>query len=237
MEPLASPPEAPGEQGSPECRALDEDTPNRRGAILWWLGSVLVILLLVAMACFVGEILRTRRALRDFGRSPTGYAYDVLQLAPTGQPREPREAGFLIKLDIGLDPPEECVRKLGGAEKASWRLGLYLRMPRWAFPEEWNRYRDRAAYLLGFCGRSAVPALILALKDRDAPVRDCAARALGLLGPAAEDAIPALEETATSDPHTLIRELAREALRKIRSETPSETPRPDGAGGVDGGEE
>jgi HEAT repeat protein len=48
-------------------------------------------------------------------------------------------------------------------------------------------------------GKVCVPALVTALGDKDPSVSDAAARALGLLGPAASEAIPALAATLKRD--------------------------------------
>ncbi len=63
----------------------------------------------------------------------------------------------------------------------------------------------------------AVPALIAALKDEFEGVRKEAATALGKIGPAAKDAIPALEalqEEALQE-EDLIGIYAKEAIRRI----------------------
>ena len=63
-------------------------------------------------------------------------------------------------------------------------------------------------------GRSRhVPALIALLKDEDSLVRRHAAAALGWIGPAAKEAIPALEAAARDGVRA-----AESALKKIRGE-------------------
>jgi HEAT repeat protein len=64
----------------------------------------------------------------------------------------------------------------------------------------------------------AVPALIRALDDRDVSVRLAAARALGLIGTAARDALPALAGRAT-DPDDRVRRSAKAASHAIRGES------------------
>ena len=56
--------------------------------------------------------------------------------------------------------------------------------------------RERAAIALGDFGPSAkraVPALVIALRDKGTWVGRAAAEALGEIGPGAKDALPALE--------------------------------------------
>ena len=68
---------------------------------------------------------------------------------------------------------------------------------------------------LALCGVSAgqedVPALIHKLKDKDKEVRTNAAFALGQIGPAAKEAVPALEAAARDGVRG-----AERALNKIR---------------------
>jgi HEAT repeat protein len=61
----------------------------------------------------------------------------------------------------------------------------------------------------------AIPAVVGALKDRDAGVRAEAALALINLGPAAKEAEPALEE-ASKDSDATVRGYAKKALERIR---------------------
>lgn len=61
----------------------------------------------------------------------------------------------------------------------------------------------------------AVPALIQALQDYHPDVRQQAAWALGQIGPAAKEAIPALTQTLAAPG---IRDVVGEALRKIKGQ-------------------
>jgi HEAT repeats len=78
------------------------------------------------------------------------------------------------------------------------------------------RYRQWAAHNLGELGAEpgVVTALIAALKDRDIEVHRMAVVTLGTLGPAAREAVPALNKTL---PNADIedREVVEEALAKI----------------------
>ncbi len=61
--------------------------------------------------------------------------------------------------------PKEIIARLGGAQSASWKLRVYLRLPR-----KWAPHRSTAAYLLGGCGPETVPYLMELLaeaEDRD----------------------------------------------------------------------
>jgi HEAT repeat protein len=78
--------------------------------------------------------------------------------------------------------------------------------------------RKKAVVALGHAAPAdpaAMPALIGAVKDRDAGVRGEAVLALLNLGPAARDAIPALEE-ARKDPDARVRGYAAKALERVR---------------------
>ena len=65
--------------------------------------------------------------------------------------------------------------------------------------------------------KGAVPALIVALKDKNGRVRLSAVHALGRIGPAAKAAVPALTK-ALKDEYSIVRQAAEEALKKIRGE-------------------
>jgi HEAT repeat protein len=67
-----------------------------------------------------------------------------------------------------------------------------------------------------------VPALIEALKDKDAGIRCSAAIGLGYFGEQAKDAIPALQE-AQHDRDPRVREAAGVALSRIDPNLPPET--------------
>jgi HEAT repeat protein len=77
--------------------------------------------------------------------------------------------------------------------------------------------RVAAARALGESGaRAAVPALMVALQDREPGVRDAAAEALGEFGPEAADAVAALVD-ARADANGFVRRAAARALDKIRA--------------------
>ena len=71
----------------------------------------------------------------------------------------------------------------------------------------------RAAIALGKIGPDAVPALIEALKDKDKEVHRLAVYALGQIGPAAKDAVPALKALSETEPS--VRRSVAKALKQI----------------------
>jgi HEAT repeat protein len=70
---------------------------------------------------------------------------------------------------------------------------------------------------IGSEATSAVPALIEALKDSDANVRQSAASALGNIGSDAKAAIPALTQAQNNDSDISVRKSATSALANINS--------------------
>jgi HEAT repeat protein len=83
------------------------------------------------------------------------------------------------------------------------------------------RLRKEAAFKLGNLGltdpATVVPALTGALKDTDARVRCEAILALVKCGPAAREAMPALNDIR-NDPDRQVRAYAGKALKKLRKE-------------------
>ena len=61
---------------------------------------------------------------------------------------------------------------------------------------------------------SLVPSLSAALGDKSEDVRGLAAHLLGLVGPAAKDALPGMVKLL-SDPDERVREVAQKAIKKI----------------------
>lgn len=81
------------------------------------------------------------------------------------------------------------------------------------------KQRKEAAFKLGNVGPSdpaAFPALLSALKDRDAAVRSEAILALVKFGPASLEAVPTLTELRDRDEDPKVRTYAAKALEKLR---------------------
>ena len=79
--------------------------------------------------------------------------------------------------------------------------------------------RKKAATKLGNVGSAdptVVPALVGALKDRDAGVRMEVALALLRIGPAAQEAVPALTDTAQNDRDAKVRAYAAQAVTTVQ---------------------
>ena len=82
------------------------------------------------------------------------------------------------------------------------------------------KMRKIAAMKLGNVGSTdpaALPALLGALKDRDAGVRCDVILALVKFGPDAKDAVPAIDHVRKNDPNAKVRDYAAKALEKIDS--------------------
>ncbi len=86
-----------------------------------------------------------------------------------------------------------------------------------------DEYRDWAIGALCQCGKAGRAVLVAALKDPDAEVRGETARALGRLGVAARDTVPALIETL-KDPDRTVRREAAHALGWIPADTALSVP-------------
>jgi HEAT repeat protein len=73
------------------------------------------------------------------------------------------------------------------------------------------------AHHFGPVVKVAVSGLAGLLKDRDFVARECSAHALGFIGPAALDALPALE-AALSDDDLSVKEAVADAIRRIKTD-------------------
>ena len=71
--------------------------------------------------------------------------------------------------------------------------------------------------MMGKFGKSAVPHLIKALGYENVLVRIGASRALGEIGPVADDAIPSLEAALQDSNDARLKKFAAEAIRRIKS--------------------
>ncbi len=104
---------------------------------------------------------------------------------------------------------ETAIEKLGGEAAAAALLDRYLREPR-----ENTISRVTALMILAHCGEPALPVLQRALRDEDDHCRRVAAASLGIMGPEAREAVPALK-AMQQDRDQLVRQAATEALEKI----------------------
>jgi HEAT repeat protein len=79
-------------------------------------------------------------------------------------------------------------------------------------------HRDAARLALVKIGPAAVPSLQQALKTKDPRVRAHALNALGRIGPAAREALPAIRE-AVNDPDRIVHTMATWAIKQIQGES------------------
>jgi hypothetical protein len=82
---------------------------------------------------------------------------------------------------------------------------------------ESTRVRRDAALILGRLGQEVVPALVKALNDESSTVREAAVEALGMIGPDAAEAVPALIQTLRKSKSA--RETSARALRLITGQS------------------
>jgi len=139
-----------------------------------------------------------------------------------------QEAGYPLvrsgpeNLTLLVDPledPDARIRQ--GAAKILAQLGPAAKP---AVPELLHALQDPAAGVqeaaqdaLKRIGPDAVPALVEALAAPNADVRESAAWALGMMGPAARAAVASLRERSANDPSPRVARAAEQALSKIGS--------------------
>ncbi len=122
-------------------------------------------------------------------------------------------AFLLATLLLSFSAPAQAPTPTATVPAGNEHLNYWIRT---ATSHPMKLVRKNAARVLGTMGdRSAVPALIAALKDQDFGVRAEAARSLGLLTD--ESAVSALSEAAGNDTDALVRRNAREALERIKA--------------------
>lgn len=123
-----------------------------------------------------------------------------------------RVGWLIVVLALGL---AGCARKTGpvtaaGRPAAEWAADL---------GSADAAVRKKAARELGHIGaadKAAVPALVGALKDKDAGVREAAVLALLAIGRPAAEAAPALTELRDRDPVPKVRQEAGKAVERIQ---------------------
>jgi HEAT repeat protein len=122
-----------------------------------------------------------------------------------------RVGWLFVVVAVGL---AGCARKsgpvtAGGRPAVEWAADLGSADP---------LVRKKAVRELGHIGaadKTAVPALVGALKDKDAGVREAAVLALLAIGPPAAEAGPALTEVRDRDPVPKVRQEAGKAVERV----------------------
>jgi HEAT repeat protein len=115
----------------------------------------------------------------------------------------------ILALTSGCGPAAPTLA--GGKPVSHWLRALHG-----ADPKE----RREAADKLGNVGPTdpaVVPALVEALHDSDARVREAAILGLVRCGAAAKTAVPALQDLKAHDPDLVVRDYAGRALEKIQT--------------------
>ena len=110
---------------------------------------------------------------------------------------------------IGAPAASALVAALPGQDEATVTEGQTAKLGKVSQPE---LVRRNASYALGTMGAAAVPALVEATTHPQWWVRETAVEALGDIGLAAEDAIPALIEVLRDDSSDRVRPAAADAL-------------------------
>jgi len=208
----------------PEGTAKKPIDKSRRAVILATVGIVVILGLSLFFTAFLAPLLHTRAVLKecrfaDEDSHVPDYTHRLFTEAASG-------------IIWGRVFETAILAQLGNQARAFRRLSTYLRLPDWLAPD-----KMKALHLLGWCGEEAVPILIEAL-DRPSGltcdthedyVREIAAQALGQIGPAAREAIPALERAKEKEDSMIFigYSYVDEALKKIRGgvpDAPSEAP-------------
>jgi HEAT repeat protein len=108
-------------------------------------------------------------------------------------------------------------RLMRGKEWPIWRIKAGLKLPDYTFALVHDSLEGKAKHIVGDgpADPEDVPALVKALKYDEARVRIDAAEDLGLIGPKAADAVPALLKIAERDADPLVRIAAAKAVAGI----------------------
>jgi PBS lyase HEAT-like repeat len=195
----------------PEEPALINPPRSRRVYVLWTIA--LTLLISAGLLCWlvVVPVMQVRREL-------TEKVTIVVSVLRSSNPSATRSF---------LSDPSASIERLGGPQKATRKIEMYLRMPGNIAPD-----KSWAILLLGSCGQPSIPVLIRELGSPSVIRRGQAARQLGRIGPGARSAIPALRklleelktnknvwtyegQTSLGNPASVSEEAA-EALRKIQ---------------------
>jgi len=125
-----------------------------RPMALWTAALLLVLGLIWFVAAVAVPVWQTRKVVDDYCRKTFGNT----------QPGTPPAPGYYEM---------QVIEVLGGRAQSARRIDLYLRLP-----AKSPAHVHSAVYLLGWCGRNAIPVLERILENRDPSVRIAAAEAL-----------------------------------------------------------
>lgn len=223
--------------------ALGHESPDVRDHAAERLGEMrprpLHAVVPLAQALLNDESLRVResaaRALRNIGTEASAAIPELLTAMHAGS-RDQREAASSVLGSVSLgdrDDIDALVRTSTSDSELSVRLaarGSLVRMARTS-PAIFDRYAEAAASpgpvarrvalidalgRLGEAAAPAVPALLVALREGTAEVREEAARSLGRIGADAADALLPLRRVAAWDRSQGVRDAAEQAIKSIR---------------------
>jgi hypothetical protein len=122
-----------------------------------------------------------------------------------------------------LGGAEAVVPVLGEGDRDDLRLGR-AKIRGLKVSAKIHNYDPKRDLVTGLLDKSMAPALIKSLQDANSDRRVAAARELGLLGPPAKAAIPALVEAVGNDSSATVRLTAAEALAGVGADSASALP-------------
>jgi hypothetical protein len=194
---------------APLIRALKDSRPNVRYAAADGLARI------GPEANPAVDALASELADSDCGMEPPPAAMAAYALGRIG----PAASSALPALRAAVLSPKHNVKCR--AAWAVWRIGgkaegLIEPLIQVVHLDYYNS-RGLATQTLVEIGTPAVPALVDELANEDWHRRLAAAQVLGLMGPAAREAIPALERVVAMDKGDVVPEAAAGALKSIRS--------------------
>jgi HEAT repeat protein len=192
---MTAPAHSPRESESSQA-AAPVDRRSRKVYILW--GIALTLLLSAALFCWlvVVPVWQVRNVIRS-------YRHRISTLSGKTLPNT------LALNSQGNQEATESVTQLGGPPAAIGKLRLYIKCPASLAP-----HRPTAVSMLGYCGKTAVPELLILLNHEDKEVRYEAAGALGVI--AAPEAVEPLCG-ALKDENDMVRMSAAQALGEFKS--------------------
>lgn len=199
---------------------MDRSGPSKNTIIGWGVGMLAALALTWFIGAWVWPLWQVRTTVTEFRSrlASRGRTWSPYSMEPLAEAR-----AFLPFLGDG-----GAVRRLGGPDAASKKLLRYLQSPRPVAPHkieaamllcycgrlaipamlralgsDEEEVRVYGAVGIGLAGgdvaKQCIPALLQALEDPSVKVRMAATAALGEMGPAAVDAIPALEKAVKTN--------------------------------------